>query len=188
MMHRSLGGRRGWRSASTMRTRFGRRGPAGAARKIRAAAGAREQAPKFEVDLMWPKPMPNRWILGSAVGLAVDSRDHVWVVNLTDSFTARTETGRTPTRRSASVASRRRTCWSTMRRAMLVGHWGGPGQGYDWPENESWARHRPRGQRLDRRRRRERFENSKVLAGRKVRRAVRQGCDGRGGPGAGARP
>ncbi len=27
-----------------------------------------KQAPKFEVDPMWPKPMPNRWILGSAVG------------------------------------------------------------------------------------------------------------------------
>ena len=28
-------------------------------------------APKFEVDRMWPKPLPNHWILGSITGLAV---------------------------------------------------------------------------------------------------------------------
>ena len=47
----------------------------------------------FQVDPLWPKPMPNHWILGSAVGVAVDSHDHVFVVNLTDSFNARTESG-----------------------------------------------------------------------------------------------
>src|SRR5258708_18106807 len=51
------------------------------------------QAPKFEVDMLWPKPLPTHWLLGSATGVAVDSRDHVWVVNLPNSFTGRTETG-----------------------------------------------------------------------------------------------
>ena len=45
------------------------------------AAAPRAQAPRFEVDPMWPKPMPNRWILGSTTGVAVDSRDHVFVVH-----------------------------------------------------------------------------------------------------------
>src|SRR2546430_13394111 len=49
--------------------------------------------PRFEVDMLWPKPMPNRWILGGAVGVAVDSRDHVFVLNVPDYFTARTEIG-----------------------------------------------------------------------------------------------
>src|ERR1043165_654472 len=50
-------------------------------------------APRFEVDMLWPKPMPNRWILGSVSGLAVDSRDHIYVLNVPDYFTSRTEIG-----------------------------------------------------------------------------------------------
>ena len=26
------------------------------------------QAPRFEVDPMWPKPLPNHWVLGSTIG------------------------------------------------------------------------------------------------------------------------
>src|SRR5947209_20546341 len=39
------------------------------------------QAAVYDVDRMWPKPLPNHWILGSTVGLSVDSRDHVWIVH-----------------------------------------------------------------------------------------------------------
>ena len=42
----------------------------------RAVAGA---APSFEVDPRWPK-MPKQWILGQVSGVAVDARDHVWVL------------------------------------------------------------------------------------------------------------
>ena len=38
-------------------------------------------APMFEVDPMWPKPLPNHWVLGSAIGVAVDAEDHVWIVH-----------------------------------------------------------------------------------------------------------
>lgn len=38
-------------------------------------------APMFEVDPMWPKPLPNHWVLGWTVGVAVDGQDHVWVVH-----------------------------------------------------------------------------------------------------------
>jgi hypothetical protein len=27
-----------------------------------------QNAPKFQVDPMWPKPLPNHWILGSVTG------------------------------------------------------------------------------------------------------------------------
>src|SRR6185369_4056907 len=60
---------------------------------IEAQQGSTAQAPRFEVDPMWPKPLPNRWILGSVAGVAVDSRDHVFVLNVPDYFTARTEIG-----------------------------------------------------------------------------------------------
>ena len=50
-------------------------------------------APSFEVDPFWPKPLPNHWILGSAIGVAVDSRDHVYVIHRRQSFNERTEIG-----------------------------------------------------------------------------------------------
>ena len=39
-----------------------------------AAAQARSavQAPRFEVDPLWPKPLPNHWLLGSTIGVSVD--------------------------------------------------------------------------------------------------------------------
>jgi hypothetical protein len=39
------------------------------------------QAPVFEVDPFWPKPLPNHWVLGAAVGVWVDAEDHVWMVH-----------------------------------------------------------------------------------------------------------
>ncbi len=96
------------------------------------------QAPKFEVDPMWPKPMPNRWILGSTIGVAIDSRDHIFVVHLTDSFTPRTEIGLT-----VGGAAYGECCASAPNvlefdpSGTLVGHWGGPGEGYDWPEQNA---------------------------------------------------
>src|SRR5262245_59988389 len=47
----------------------------------RAAAQTRVMAPRFEVDPLWPKPLPNHWVLGQAIGVAVDDQDHVWIVH-----------------------------------------------------------------------------------------------------------
>ena len=46
-----------------------------------APAGAPVQAPRFEVDPFWPKPLPNHWVMGSTIGLSVDAQDHVWVIH-----------------------------------------------------------------------------------------------------------
>jgi hypothetical protein len=53
-----------------------------------AAANLRktEPPPVFQLDASWPKqPLPNNWGLGIVWGVAVDSRDHVWVVHQTAS-------------------------------------------------------------------------------------------------------
>jgi DNA-binding beta-propeller fold protein YncE len=44
---------------------------------------AAAQAPKHEVDPLWPKPFPvaKHWILGSVTGVAVDAQDRIWVVH-----------------------------------------------------------------------------------------------------------
>src|SRR5207253_11365438 len=38
-------------------------------------------APLFEIDPPWPKPLPNHWILGSTIGMWVDTDDHVWIIH-----------------------------------------------------------------------------------------------------------
>jgi DNA-binding beta-propeller fold protein YncE len=45
------------------------------------AKNATPMAPVFEVDPLWPKPLPNHWVLGSLGGIAVDDQDHIWVLN-----------------------------------------------------------------------------------------------------------
>jgi DNA-binding beta-propeller fold protein YncE len=37
--------------------------------------------PRFLVDAAWPKPLPGNWMVGQVPGLAVDRRDHVWVIH-----------------------------------------------------------------------------------------------------------
>ena len=37
--------------------------------------------PTYQVDPHWPKTLPNNWGIGQAAGVAVDRRDHVWVVH-----------------------------------------------------------------------------------------------------------
>jgi hypothetical protein len=41
-------------------------------------------APHYEVDRSWPKPLPDRWILGGLGGVCVDNQDHVFLLNRQD--------------------------------------------------------------------------------------------------------
>src|SRR5258706_15854028 len=52
---------------------------------VKAAA---VMAPRFEVDPMWPKPLPNHWLLGNVIGVGIDSSDHIWIVHRQGSLEA----------------------------------------------------------------------------------------------------
>ena len=67
----------------------------GACTSGEAAFGAGGQAPMFEVDPLWPQPLPNHWLVGPMIGVAVDARDHIWVVhrNTLNQFVLNTEIG-----------------------------------------------------------------------------------------------
>ncbi|HWN40104.1 MAG TPA: hypothetical protein VNP02_16495 [Gammaproteobacteria bacterium] len=108
---------------------------AAAAAPAAAAAefGAPGVAPRFTVDPLWPKPLPNHWLLGSTIGVSVDSRDHVWIIHRQQSLNLETEA-------SAGMNSPAGTCCMPAPNVIeldaqgnVVGSWGGPGQGYDWP-------------------------------------------------------
>ncbi|HEX6314457.1 MAG TPA: hypothetical protein VFZ73_06335 [Gemmatimonadaceae bacterium] len=95
--------------------------------------GGTVQAPRFEVDPYWPKPLPNHWLLGSGTGIAIDARDHVFVIHLTDNFVARTETGAGTITPPGECCSAAPNVLEFDPAGNLVKSWGGPGQGYEWP-------------------------------------------------------
>jgi DNA-binding beta-propeller fold protein YncE len=47
-------------------------------------AHAQTGAPRYEADLTWPKPLPDRWVLGGLGGVCVDAQDHVFILNRQD--------------------------------------------------------------------------------------------------------
>ena len=50
-------------------------------RKAAVEAAAGVMAPRFEVDPLWPKPLPNHRITGNVIGVSVDAQDHIWIVH-----------------------------------------------------------------------------------------------------------
>ena len=46
-----------------------------------ASIQSSNSAPVYEWDPTFPRPLPNNWLLGGVSGVAVDSRDHVWIVH-----------------------------------------------------------------------------------------------------------
>jgi len=100
-----------------------------------ASGGA--QAPMFEVDPFWPKPLPNHWILGPTIGVSVDSRDHVWIVhrNAPNLFGANTEIGAAQDPPLSACCVPAPPVLEFDPDGNLVGHWGGPTDSgeYEWP-------------------------------------------------------
>src|SRR3954467_8737047 len=99
-----------------------------------AAAATAAQAPRFEVDPLWPKPLPNKWILGQTIGVAVDAQDHVWIIHRAGSLEPG-EVHATTTPPTAQCCAPAPPVLEFDAAGNLIGHWGGPGQGYDWPDS-----------------------------------------------------
>ena len=85
--------------------------------------------PRYAVDPFWPKPLPNHWLIGAVAGVAVDRRDHVWIVH----------------RPSTLQPNETRSFWKAAppvlefdRDGTLVSRWGGPPAdgAYEWPDLE----------------------------------------------------
>src|SRR5690606_15976649 len=83
-----------------------------------------QERPVFEVDPSWPEPLPYNWIHGHVPSVAVDSRDHVFIL----------------TRRTTlEPAVRARAAPPVIEfdpEGKFVNAWGGPSTEYDWPDSE----------------------------------------------------
>ena len=67
------------------------RAPLGSPDTVAAQAA---QAPIFEVDPFWPKPLPNHWVTGSTIGLSVDAQDNVWTIHRPETRRGQLQGGR----------------------------------------------------------------------------------------------
>jgi DNA-binding beta-propeller fold protein YncE len=102
--------------------------------KRAAVEAATVQAPMFEVDPLWPKPLPNHWLMGMTIGVSVDAQDNIWIIHRQGSL----EPGELHATSNPPVAM----CCAPAPPVLefdqdgnLLRHWGGPGNGYDWPNS-----------------------------------------------------
>lgn len=79
--------------------------------------------PKFRADPAWPK-LPNNWVLGEVSSVAVDRRDHVWVLQRPRTVPADQKDKAAPPLLVFDAAGN------------FVQSFGGPSDTYDWPDNE----------------------------------------------------
>ena len=87
------------------------------------ASATAKQVPVFEVDASWPK-LPNNWVVGHVASVAVDRRDHVFMLHRPNTIPEPERSKAAPPVLEFDAAGR------------YVNAWGGPGQGYDWPDSE----------------------------------------------------
>ena len=96
------------------------------------AVAQAKMAPKFEVDPFWPKPLPNHWVMGMSIGVWVDNNDHIWMVhraNTIDRTISQLQRGLGECCQAAPPVIEYDEAGNVLHA------WGGPGQGYDWPES-----------------------------------------------------
>ena len=99
---------------------------------VHAAGGT--QAPRFEVDPMWPKPLPNHWLLGQTIGVSVDSNDHIWIIHRGAALDPK-EVYAAADPPASECCNPAPPVLEFDEEGNLIGHWGGPGKGYDWPDS-----------------------------------------------------
>ena len=80
--------------------------------------------PSYELDPSFPPALPNDWVMGVPTSVAVDSRDHVWVLS------------RPRTVPEEQMANAAPAVMEFDADGAFVQGWGGPADGYDWPDTE----------------------------------------------------
>ena len=110
-------------------SRFGIEAKSGVAQARPSAAPG---VPKFSVDPAWPR-IPNNWQFGQVASVSVDAQDHVWVLQRPGTLGPEEKPRAAPPLLEFDAAGN------------FVQAWGGPGQGYDWPNSEHGVYVDPKG-------------------------------------------
>jgi DNA-binding beta-propeller fold protein YncE len=97
------------------------------------AQGKTIEAPVFEVDALWPKPLPNHWLLGMTIGVWVDDQDHIWIIHR--GAATLNDNERALDLKTGECCTAAPPVLVFDQAGNLVRSWGGPGQGYEWPQS-----------------------------------------------------
>jgi DNA-binding beta-propeller fold protein YncE len=101
----------------------------------RSVAGIPDDSvPAYKVDPFWPKPLPGNWILGQVSGVDVDSKDHIWIIHRPGSVDANEGDPSWFSKELLVVPAPPVLEFDA--EGNLVSSWGGPGEGYQWPDLE----------------------------------------------------
>src|SRR5437762_12341162 len=101
-----------------------------------SAQKAAAPAPALQVNPVWPQPLPNLWVFGSITGVAVDAQDHVWVAHRGADSLEGNEKGMMATPPTSTVCCVAAPFILEFDSAgKLLAHFGGPGEGYQWPQS-----------------------------------------------------
>ena len=88
--------------------------------------------PRFVVDPAWPK-IPNNWQFGQVASVSVDEQDHVWVLQRPGTLGPEEKHRAAPPLLEFDAAGN------------FIQAWGGPGEGYQWPNSEHGVYVDPKG-------------------------------------------
>lgn len=88
-------------------------------------------APTYQVDPFWPT-VPDGWTLGQVAGVAVDSRDHIWIIQRPWSLGSDEVAGNP----EAECCRPAPPVMEFTQDGEYVQGWGGEGEGYEWPADE----------------------------------------------------
>ena len=138
------------------------------------AAQTNAKGPQFAVDPFWPKPLPDKWILGQVAGIAVDSKDNVWIIHrpatlLDDEKGAQ----KNPPETRCCIARAGRA--AILPRRQAAQELGRAGPGLRLAQDRARHSRRQGGQRLGRRQRQRRSPDPEIHARRQIPDADRQG-------------
>ena len=100
-----------------------------------AQAKGAVQAPRFEVDPMWPKPVPNHWVFGNIIGVGVDKNDHVYIIHRGAGSLEAKEIYAAANPPQSECCVPAPPVLEFDAEGNMVKAWGGPGQGFEWPES-----------------------------------------------------
>ncbi len=91
--------------------------------------------PMFEVDPLWPKPIPGEKLLGMTIGASVDAQDNLWVVHRGASTLHNNEKGAQLNPPTADCCTAAAPVLAFNPAGEQIKAWGAPGAGYEWPES-----------------------------------------------------
>jgi hypothetical protein len=84
---------------------------------------ASSRVPAFKADSTWPA-IPNKWVFGEVSSIAVDGKDHIWILQRPATVPEAQRANAAPPVLEFDAAGK------------FIQSWGGPASGYDWPERE----------------------------------------------------